>query len=322
MGSRKHLHQYASVLMQWLVIIIITFMRKEGWYLDNYFPDTHVMHRIRQRVIKKKTKYQTIEIVDLYDFGRSLFIDGNPQSCEASEWIYHECLVHPPLLLGPEIKRKSVLVLGAGEGATARELLKYKNVSDITLVDIDEEAVEIFKKYLPMMHKGSFENPKAKIVIDNAGDFLKKDSKKYDVIIFDITDHDFLNLGARALRTEERFYSLIAERIKKNGLFAMHAGGLNEESECKTHTKLRNFLKKIFPSVYSYRAYIPFFENEWGFLLASRDKNFCPQKFGEKIIKKRISKYGLRSKLDYFNPGILKASFIFPPRLENIFKSR
>ena len=294
-------------------------MRKEKWYIDDYLPNTRTMHRIQRKVIRKKTKYQTIEIVDLYDFGRSLFIDGNPQSAEGSEWIYHECLVHPPLLLGPDVGKKNVLVLGAGEGATARELLKYKNVSRITLVDVDKEAVEICKKYLPMMHKGSFYNPRAKLVIGNAGDFLKKSGKKYDVIISDITDCDFFNLGAKALRTEERFYGLIAGKLKKNGLFSMHAGDLNED-EYKTHVNLRKFLKKFFASVHSYRAYIPFLENEWGFIIASRNKKFNPKKFNEKVIEKRILKYGIKNKLDYFSPEMLKVSFIFSPRLERIFK--
>ena len=132
-------------------------MIKGNWYVDDYLPNTQTYHRIRKKVIRKKTKFQLIEILDLYDFGRSLFINGNPQSCEGSEWVYHECLVHPALLLGPVKKKKRVLVLGAGEGATARELLKYKSVSRITLVDVNKEAMDIFKKYLPMMHKGSFE---------------------------------------------------------------------------------------------------------------------------------------------------------------------
>lgn len=294
-------------------------MIRGKWYIDDYLPNTQVAHRIRRKIIRKKTKYQTIEIFELYDFGRSLFIDGNPQSCEKTEWIYHECLIHPAVILGPVKKNKRVLVLGAGEGATARELLKYKNIGEITLVDVDEEAIKIFKKYLSMMHRGSFDNPKIKLVFNNAGDFLKKERTKYDVIISDITDLDFFNLGAKALRTEENFYKLIAEKLKKNGLFAMHAGSLSK-NEYRTHVLLRKFLKKIFPSIYSCKAYVPFLEDEWGFIIASQDTKFNPKKISEKNIKKRICQSGIKDKLEYFSPAMLKASFIFSPRLKKIFK--
>jgi spermidine synthase len=294
-------------------------MIKGNWYIDDYLPNTQVAHRIRRKVVKKKTKYQLVEIVDLYDFGRSVFIDGNPQSAEKSEWIYHECLVHPPMLLGAEAEKKNVLVLGAGEGATARELLKYKNIESITLIDIDKKAVELFKKYLPMMHKGAFNNPKVRLIIDSASDFLKENKQKYDVIISDITDYDFFNLGAKKVRSEQRFCELIASRLRKGGLFAMHAGDLNED-EYATHVNLKKFVKKIFPAVYSYRAYIPFLENEWGFLLASRDKKFNPKEISEKNITKRIFQCGIERKLEYMDTEMLKASFVFSPRLEKIFK--
>lgn len=293
-------------------------MTKGNWCIDDYLPNTRVMHRIRKKILRKRTKYQTIEIIDLHDFGRSIFIDGNPQSSERSEWVYHECLVHPVMLLGP-VKEKKVLVLGAGEGATARELLKYKNIAKIILVDVDKEAVEIFKKYLPMMHKGSFDNPRVKLTFESAADFLKKGRGKYDVIISDITDYNFFNLGAKAVRTEKRFYGLITARLKKSGLFVTHAADLNED-EYRSHIKLKKILKNFFPSVHSYRAYIPFLENEWGFLVASQNKKFNPKKFSERIIRKRILKYGIENKLDYISPGILKASFVFSPRLEKIFQ--
>jgi len=120
------------------------------------------------------------------------------------------------MLLGSDTKKKSVLVLGAGEGATAREILKYKNVSKIKLVDVDKEAVMIFKKYLPAMHKGSFDDPRVKLVVDNAGDFLKKSEDRYDVIISDMTDLDFFELGTKAVETRREFYELMYDNLKKN----------------------------------------------------------------------------------------------------------
>jgi spermidine synthase len=328
---------------------------KQKWYIDKYLPHVHVRHRIKKILFRKKTKFQNIQIFDLFDCGKSLVIDGIPQNAEKDEWIYHECLIHPALILQPVNKKLEILVLGAGEGATLRELLKYKNVKTITAVDIDQEAVEIFKKFFPKIHQDLFNNPKVNLVIDSAENFLKNTVKKYDLIFSDITDVSFFNLDSKIKKSnsdfysigkskvseniqyaEDRFYSignlktpdntqytegifykLIYQKLKKNSLFVMHTCDFSE-IDYKKHFQLKRILSKIFPQVYSYRTYVSFFNDYWGFLIASPNLKFNPLKISEKTIKNKIKQQNLEKKLKYFSPEIYKAIFSLPPFLKKI----
>jgi len=67
---------------------------------------------------------------------QTLFLDGKVQSSEVDEWVYHELLVHPAMLMHPN--PKTVFICGGGEGATAREVLRHKSVEKLVMVDIDK----------------------------------------------------------------------------------------------------------------------------------------------------------------------------------------
>jgi len=259
---------------------------KQKWYIDKYLPNYRGYYLIKKVLFEKKTKFQKIQIFDLFDFGKSLVIDNIAQSSEKDEFIYHECLIHPALILQSARKKIEILVLGAGEGATLRELLKYKNVKKITTVDIDKEAVEIFKKFLPEMHQGSFNDKRVNLVIASAEDFLLNTDKKYDVIFSDISDFSYFNLGSTAKKSQINFYKLINQKLNKDGIFVMHTSDFSEVNY-KDHFKLKKTLEKVFPKVYSYRAYISFFDDYWGFLISSPNPKFNPNNISEKFIRNK-----------------------------------
>ncbi len=136
---------------------------------------------VHEIYIHKKTKYQDMWIVECGDFGKSLFLDGEWQSSTINEFYYHEALVHPAC-----IAHKSpltVLILGGGEGATLREVLKWKSVEKVTMVDIDGELVSACQEYLPEMHQGAFDDPRVELIIDDAINFLGKALVNWDIII-------------------------------------------------------------------------------------------------------------------------------------------
>jgi spermidine synthase len=288
---------------------------QKNWYIDNYLPNVQVWHQIKKVLFEKKTKFQTIQILDLYDCGKSLIIDGIPQSSVSDEWIYHECLVHPALLSQLADKKLEVLVLGAGEGATLREILKYKNVKKITTIDIDKEAVKIFKKYFPEMHQSSFTNPKIDLIIDSADNFLRNANKKYDIIYSDISDFSFFNLKSKMKKSELDFYKLVNQKLNRNGIFAMHTCDFSEVNY-QGHLRLKRLLEKVFPYVYSYRAYVDFFGDYWGFLIASPNKKFKPLKISKQSLKRKLQ----GKKLKFLSPEMYKAIFTLPPFLNKIME--
>ena len=98
------------------------------------------------------SKYQHIEIFQTKRFGKLLRLDGVIQLTEFDEANYHEMLAHVPLRTHetPE----NVLIIGGGDGGIVREIVKYKKVKSINLVEIDNEVIEISKKYLPNISCG------------------------------------------------------------------------------------------------------------------------------------------------------------------------
>lgn len=284
------------------------------WFIDDYRIGQKHYFEIKNKILDKRTRFGHIEIFDFAKFGKSLIIDGITQSSVSDEFIYHECLIHPAMLFRQERKKLKILVLGAGEGATLREILKYEDIEKITAIDIDSEAIAIFKKYLPEMHQKCFDHPKVSLLYESAEKFLHRSEECFDIIYSDITDFCFFALGAQNKKAPERFQNLVFKNLKPNGVLAMHTAPL-AEMDNDDHYKIYALLKRIFPKVLSYRAFIPFFCEHYGFLLASKN-GLLPSPFSleKKLLEERIKKYNLD--LKYLNAEMLQAIFALSPTLK------
>jgi spermidine synthase len=139
---------------------------------------------VSEVVIQKQTAYQNIAIIKNEFYGSILCIDGGPQSSQYDEYIYHECLVHPAIF-SSGIVPNNVFVAGGGEGATTRELLKYNEIKNITMVDIDKELVELCKEHLETMHQGSFSDRRLQLIYDDARKVISE-STGFDYIVLDL----------------------------------------------------------------------------------------------------------------------------------------
>src|SRR3989338_9191628 len=133
----------------------MTELKSYKWFLDYLSPFEGHMHGIDNIVFYKQTQFQQIEILDTKSYGRCLVLDGKMQSSEVDEYIYHEALVHPAMLTHPHPEK--VFIVGGGEGATLREILRHKSVKQVLMVDIDQEVVESCKLYLPQWSQGAFD---------------------------------------------------------------------------------------------------------------------------------------------------------------------
>lgn len=280
----------------------------QEWVEDAYCKNEIIRHRIKEIIVQEQTPFQKVEIYDLFDYGLSVFIDGIPQSAVKDEWLYHECLVHPAMICSQNSGDCRVLVLGAGEGASLRELLKYDHIKSIDAIDVDRQAVQLFQKYLKEMHHHSYSHEKVNLQFKNAGDFLNRTTLQYDVIISDITDVNFFNLGAVKAREQADFYELIKRKLKPSGILAMHSSELTEIHYHK-HLAMRNLMRSIFTNVFSYRVYVPFFECSWGFLLATNDQNLNPLEMTEKQFEERMDS---QINLKFITPRNLRSIFTIP----------
>src|SRR5438132_5349526 len=154
-------------------------------------------------------------------YGKPVVLEGRSQPSEADDSIYHEALVHPGMLAcdhAPE----SGLVIGGGEGATLREILRYPSVRRGVMVDIDGEVVELCKKHLPEMHQGIFEDPRADVRHEDARAYLEKSSERFDFITIDLVEP--LEEGPACLLFTKEFYTLVRDRLTPGGAMTLPAG--------------------------------------------------------------------------------------------------
>ena len=177
--------------------------------------------RYKDRVVfEEQTKYQKIVITKSNsDFW--LFINGNQQMSTIDEVMYHEPLVHPAMMYTKA--PKNILVLGGGDGAAVREILKYSSVNDITLVDLDPVITELGKtnSLLTEMNGNALNNEKVNIINTDAFTFIEKNTSYYDVIIIDLPDPKTIELG-RMYSME--FYTMCYKRLRPNGAIVTQAG--------------------------------------------------------------------------------------------------
>ena len=124
-----------------------------------------------------------VEIVDRPNWGLTCYMDNCIQSCLSDEKIYHEALVHPVM----SHSVKNVLIIGGGEGATAREVLKWP-VENVDMYEWDRDVVELFKKY-PQWAKGAWDDPRLHIFYEDV--FELEYVKKYDAVIIDLFEPDY-----------------------------------------------------------------------------------------------------------------------------------
>jgi spermidine synthase len=238
---------------------------KHRWFSDHISPDLTMLHSIKERIYSGRTKFQSVDIINTGSFGVCLVLDGKIQSSEADEFIYHEALVHPAMLTHPQPEK--VFIAGGGEGATLREVLAYKTVKRAVMVDIDEEVVELCRRFLPSWHQNAFDDPRAELHFADARKYLEESSDKFDVIIIDLVDP--LEEGpARLLYTKE-FYQTVKKKLEPHGIMSVQAESA-EWMNLDNFTAIAATLGSVFPIARPYQVQIPSFLGLWGFISASQ----------------------------------------------------
>ena len=235
------------------------------WFFETTTPVEGHTHAIARTIASCQTKFQFMEILETLSYGKCLVLDGRIQSSQADEFIYHEALVQPGLLAHPGPKR--AMVIGGGEGATVREILRHPTITDCLMVDIDGEVVEECKKHLPEMHQGAFDDPRTRLLHEDARAYLERTSERFDLIVVDLVEP--LEEGPACLLFTKEFYTLIRDRLTPEGLMTMQAG-MTKVNELGFYTAVARTLREIFPVVAPYQGFVSCFGTPWGFILASK----------------------------------------------------
>jgi spermidine synthase len=279
---------------------------KGDWYIERLTRDEIHGHLVSRRVARIKTPFQTAEVVDTLDYGRVLFIDGLVQSAEVDEFIYHESLIHPALLLHPEPRR--VFIGGGAEGANLREVLKHPSIREIVMVEIDEQVVRLARKHLWSWHRGTYDDPRVKLHYEDALAFLKKDDATYDGLFLDLTDPGEGGPAQKLFTVE--FYRLIRSRLAKNGLAVIQAGSANLNMS-EGFTSVYQSLKKTFKLVLPYVVSVPVYVGPWAFFLTGNEAPRGGDSDG--ILARRFKSRKLKGRTRFYEPAVHRAAFTIPP---------
>ena len=238
-------------------------VKADLWISEYITPWDIYVHGVTKVLDYKKTAYQEMYIVETGAYGKALVLDGKWQSCTGDEFLYHEALVHPATIAHQS--PKNVLVLGGGEGATIREVLRWKTVEKVMMVDIDGEVVQACRQHLSEMHQNAFDDPRVELVIADALQVLDTTSQQWDIIISDLSDP--IEQGPSfQLFTKEYFAKL--QRVLNPGGYVVIQAGPVAPAEIALHARLVNTLKTVFASVHSYCSHTPTYASPWGFALA------------------------------------------------------
>jgi len=236
------------------------------------------------------TDRQEVDLLESPVWGKMLFLDGVLQSTTKDEAIYHNALVHP--LLDTIENPTNILILGGGEGATAREVLRWPNVSSLTMVDYDQEFVEHMMIYGDLWARGAFDDARLKIIYNDAWVFMRN-APTYDAVIIDLTDPSLKRELWQELLTN------VMRTVKPNrGGFVLNAG-LYLPWKTETIKGLKDIIEGICTAnpeykYYIYTAMIPSFGGEWTFIAVSHRSTFMSEPEFLEIIPQWIRR-GLRT---------------------------
>jgi spermidine synthase len=215
-------------------------------------------------IYQQQTPYQSI-VMTKYKQDTRLFLNGNLQFSAMDEYRYHEALVHVPMHYASQ--RGRVLLLGAGDGLAARELLKYPNIDSITLVDLDPAITTLASSnsHLTDLNQHSLHNDKVNIIHQDAFRYLNESNDFFDLIIADLPDP---KSTALARFYSKEFYQLVKLRLSGNGLFVTQA-----TSPIYAKAAFWSINKSIeaagYQQVIPYHINVPSF-GEWGFVMATK----------------------------------------------------
>ncbi len=241
------------------------------WFLDYSSPVDLAAYQKLAVLVSGKSRFQEYEIFVNRVWGKVLLLDGRLQSAEKDEFIYHEALVHPALAAHPDPRR--VLVMGGGEGATLREVLKSPGVAHAVMVDIDREVVEVCRQWLPEFHQGAFEDSRTELVFADGRAWLAaQPDGSFDIILLDLTEP--LEEGPALLLFTREMYGLVYKKLAPGGLAAVQSGTAGPWG--RLLPDLNRTLRAVFPRVASYTAFIPSFMDLYGFHLAGGEDFVWP----------------------------------------------
>ncbi len=214
-------------------------------------------------IYAQQTRYQRMVLTRYRDDIR-LYLNGSLQFSSRDEYRYHESLVHPAMTAAAS--RERVLVIGGGDGLVLSQVLKYKDVKQATLVDIDPAVTKLGRSHIILrkLNGRSLEDPRVKVINTDAYSFLERASDLYSVVIIDLPDPQ---REALTKLYSVAFYKIIERHLARGGVAVTQATSplFARRAFWCIETTAREAGFRTLP----YHVYVPSF-GDWGFVLFAK----------------------------------------------------
>jgi len=267
------------------------------WYDETFEGNLRLGLKGGRMLFREQSAYQTVEIFETERYGRVLALDGVFMTSEVDEFFYHEMLVHPAMTTAERIAR--VLIIGGGDGGSARRVLGYPEVEEVLLVEIDAMVVEASRAHLPGVGP-SWDDPRLEVRIEDGTAFVARETGgAFDVILVDGTDP----VGPAEGLFGRDFFAHLAARLAPGGTFAMQS-----ESPLlfpKVFRETQVGLSQVFGSAHPYFGPVPLYPSgTWSYTWASREGDPRAPRSDRLAHAERSSRY--------YNAEIHRAAFAQP----------
>ena len=277
----------------------------EFWFSELHTGNVKLSVRIEKQLFSGESEYQRIDVFDSEEFGKFISLDGEIVFSEKDEFIYDEMVTHVPMAVHPHVK--NVLIIGGGDGGVAKELLQYKSIESIDVVETDRMFVDVCREYFPEVACALDD---VKIHYDDGLRFLRNKKGIYDLIINDSTDPFGHTEG---LFTKE-FYGSCYNALKDDGIMVyQHGSPFYDEDEAACRSMHRKAFRS-FPISRVYQAHIPTCPSGyWLFGFASKKyhpiKDFKPKEWN-----------GLKIETWYYTTHLHMGAFMLPKYVEDLLE--
>ncbi|WP_294402856.1 polyamine aminopropyltransferase [uncultured Clostridium sp.] len=279
----------------------------ELWYTEQHTENVRFSIKVERELYSEQTEFQRIDILESKEFGRFFTLDGLMMVTEKDEFIYHDMIVHVPMATNPNIK--NVLVIGAGDGGTIRELAKYEHIENIDMVEIDKRVVEVCKEYLPQT-ACRFDDKRVNLFFEDGLKFVRNKENEYDLIIVDSTDPFGPGEG---LFTKE-FYGNCYKALKEDGILVNQHESPYYDSYAKSMQDAHEKIYGLFKIHRVYQAHIPTYPSgHWLFGFAS--KKYDPI---NDLNADAWNKLGIKTK--YYNTDLHVGCFALPNYVKELLQ--
>jgi spermidine synthase len=223
------------------------------------------IYRIDRLLYDGRSAYQRVRVIENRDFGRMLILDDAVQTTERDEFIYHEMLAHVPLLSHPAPRR--ALIVGGGDGGLLREALRHP-IAHATMVELDRDVVDVTRRLIPTIPGTAFDDPRARLLIEDGIVFARDRREAFDVAMVDSTDPKGPSLGLFS----GEFYGDVAGLLGPAGVLCVQSGSPLYQRD--VIAMVRRSMAPHFRWVRTYLAAVPTYPGVlWTFTIGAQSRD-------------------------------------------------